>query len=157
MRRDGGTGRADRTDVQKAAMLFGIIFLVVGILGFIPGITSDYDQLTTFDDQGAKLLGIFGVNILENIAHLLFGIAGLALASTWAGAKNYFIWGGLIYVALWLYGLIIEEESSANFLGLNNPSNWLHLVLGLAMIAAGYLLSRRVVRDTATAGTGGTA
>ena len=151
MRADGGSARGDRTDVQRAAMLFGIVLLVVGVAGFIPGITTDYDQLTTFDDQGAKLLGIFGVNILENIAHLLFGIAGLALASSWAGAKNYFIWGGLIYVALWLYGLIIDEESSANFLGLNEPSNWLHLLLGVAMVAAGYLLSRRVAREGAGA------
>ena len=128
-------------------MLFGIIFLIVGVAGFIPGITSDYDRLTVFDDQGAKLLGIFGVNIIENIAHLLFGIAGLALARTWSGAKNYFIWGGLIYLALWLYGLIIEENSAANFMGLNNPAHWLHLVLGLAMVAAGYLLSRRVARE----------
>ena len=147
MRTDGGNGRADRTDVQKAAMLFGIIFLIVGIAGFIPGITQDYDRLTVFDDQGAKLLGIFGTNIIENIAHLLFGVAGLALARTWSGAKNYFIWGGLIYLALWLYGLIIEENSAANFMGLNNPSHWLHLLLGLAMVAAGYLLSRRVVRE----------
>ena len=151
MRTDGGNGRADRTDVQKAAMLFGIIFLIVGVAGFIPGITSDYDRLTVFDDQGAKLLGIFGVNIIENIAHILFGLAGLALARTWSGAKNYFIWGGLIYIALWLYGLVIEEDSVANFMGLNNEAHWLHLVLGIAMIAAGYLLSRRVVRDGSTA------
>ena len=147
MRTDGGNARADRTDVQKAAMVFGIIFLIVGVAGFIPGITSDYDRLTVFDDQGAKLLGIFGVNIIENIAHILFGLAGLALARTWSGAKNYFIWGGLIYVALWLYGLVIEEDSAANFMGLNNEAHWLHLVLGIAMIAAGYLLSRRVVRE----------
>ena len=147
MRTDGGNGRADRTDVQKAAMLFGIIFLIVGVAGFIPGITTDYDRLTVFDDVGAKLLGIFGVNIIENIAHLLYGIAGLALARTWSGAKNYFIWGGLIYVALWLYGLIIDLESAANFMGLNTAANWLHLVLGVAMVAAGYLLSRRVARE----------
>jgi Domain of unknown function (DUF4383) len=147
MRTDGGNGKPDRTDVQKAAALFGIIFLIVGVAGFIPGITTDYDRLTVFDDQGAKLLGIFGTNIIENIAHLLFGIAGVALARTWSGAKNYFIWGGLIYVALWLYGLIIEENSAANFMGLNNAANWLHLALGIAMLAAGYLLSRRVVRE----------
>ncbi|MBW3593154.1 MAG: DUF4383 domain-containing protein [Actinobacteria bacterium] len=152
MRADGVNDRStDRTDVQKAAMLFGIIFLIVGVAGFIPGITTDYDRLTVFDDQGAKLLGIFGTNIIENIAHLLFGIAGLALARTWSGAKNYFIWGGLIYVALWLYGLIIEENSAANFMGLNNAANWLHLVLGIAMLAAGYLLSRRVVREGGSA------
>jgi hypothetical protein len=151
MRTDGGNGRTDRTDVQKAAMLFGIIFLIVGVAGFIPGITTEYDRLTVFDDQGAELLGIFGVNIIENIAHILFGLAGLALARTWSGAKNYFIWGGLIYVALWLYGLIIDGDSAANFMGLNTPSNWLHLVLGITMLAAGYLLSRRVVREGSTA------
>ena len=146
MRREGG--KTDRTDIQKAAMLFGIIFLLVGIAGFIPGITQDYDQLTTFDDEGAKLLGIFGVNIIENIAHLLFGIAGLALASSWAGAKNYFVFGGAIYLALWLYGLIIpENDSAANFMGLNDPAHWLHFVLGVVMLAVGFLLSRRVARE----------
>ena len=157
MRREGGTTGGmfggDRTDVQKAAALFGIIFLLVGILGFIPGITSDYDRLTTFDDEGAKLLGIFGTNIIENIAHLAFGVAGLLLARSWSGAKNYFIWGGAIYLALWLYGMLIDENSSANFMGLNEAAHWLHLVLGVAMIAAGFLLSRRVVRDTAGATT----
>ena len=147
MRREGAT-RGDRTDVQRAAMLFGIIFLVVGVAGFIPGITSDYDQLTTFDDEGAKLLGIFGVNILENIVHLLYGVAGLAAAASWAASKNYFVWGGVIYLALWVYGLLIpEHESGWNFMGLNDASHWLHFVLGLAMVAIGYLLSRRVVAE----------
>ena len=144
MRREGGTGR-DRTDVQRAAFAFGIIFLLVGILGFIPGITADYDRLTTFDDVGAKLLGIFGTNILENIVHLLYGVAGLAAASSWAASKNYFIWGGVVYLVVWLYGLLIDLDSSTNFLGVNTPANWLHFLLGVVMIAAGYLLSRRVV------------
>ena len=148
MRREGARG--DRTDIQKAAMLFGIIFLIVGIAGFIPGITTDYDQLTTFDDEGAKLLGIVGINILENIVHLLFGVAGLAAASSWAASKNYFVWGGVIYLALWLYGLLIPESDSGwNFMGLNTASHWLHFLLGVAMLAIGYLLSRRVVADRA--------
>jgi hypothetical protein len=146
MRRAGGM-MADRTDIQKAAMLFGIVFLVVGIAGFIPGITTDYDRLTTFDDEGAKVLGLFGVNILENIAHLAFGVAGLALASSWAGSKNYFIWGGLIYLVLWIYGVVIDHSSSANFLGVNSAGDWLHFVIGVAMVAIGFLLSRRVARE----------
>ena len=148
MRREGG-GAREKTDIQRAALLFGIIFLAVGVLGFIPGITSDYDNLTVFDGVGAKLLGIFGVNILENVVHLLYGIAGLAAMSSWAASKNYFVWGGAIYVALWLYGLIIDETSSANFIGLNNAAHWLHLALGVAMIGVGFLLSRRVVADRA--------
>ncbi len=154
MRREGGA-RGDKTDIQRAAMLFGIIFLAVGILGFIPGITTDYDRLTTFDGVGAKLLGIFGVNILENIVHLLFGVAGLAAASSWAASKNYFIWGGVIYLALWLYGLLggSVEDSSANILGLNSASDWLHFVLGVTMVAIGFLLGRRVVASDRTATT----
>ncbi len=143
MRREGARG--DRTDIQKAAMLFGIVFLIVGVAGFIPGITTDYDRLTVFDDVGAKLLGIFGTNILENIVHLLYGVAGLAAAASWAASKNYFIWGGAVYLVVWLYGLVIDLESSANFLGVNTAANWLHFLLGVVMIAAGYLLSRRVV------------
>jgi hypothetical protein len=147
MRREGGT--RERSDIQRAALLFGIIFLAVGVLGFIPGITTDYDNLTVFDGVGAKLLGIFGVNILENVVHLLYGVAGLAAASSWAMSKNYFIWGGAIYVALWLYGLVIDETSSANFIGVNMAAHWLHLALGVTMIAVGYLLSRRVTADRA--------
>ena len=153
MRRDGG-GTTDRTDIQKAALAFGIVFLIVGIAGFIPGITTNYDELTTFNDEGAKIFGIFGTNILENIAHLAFGVAGLALARSWAGSKNYFIWGGAIYLALWLYGLIIpESDSAANFMGLNDAAHWLHFALGVAMVAIGYLLSRRVTREAGAATT----
>ena len=141
MRRDGGT--RERTDIQRAALLFGVVFLLVTILGFIPGITTDYDRLTTFDDVGAKLLGIFGVNILENIVHLLYAIAGFAAAASFVASRNYFIWGGAVYLVVWLYGLLIDLDSSANFLGVNTAANWLHFLLGLVMLGVGFLLGRR--------------
>ncbi|MDQ4082000.1 MAG: DUF4383 domain-containing protein, partial [Actinomycetota bacterium] len=134
MRREGGFA-SGRTDIERAAQLFGIIFLAVGVLGFIPGITTDYGRLDVFDDVGAKLLGVFGVNILENLVHLLYGVAGLAAGRrSWSAAKNYFIGGGAIYLALWLYGLVIDEQSAANFFGLNMAAHWLHFILGLAMV-----------------------
>jgi hypothetical protein len=147
MRTDGFL--RERTDIQRAALLFGVVFLLVTLVGFIPGITTDYDDLTRFDGEGAKIFGIFGTNILENIVHLLYGVAGLAAASSWAASKTYFIWGGAIYLVVWLYGLLggSDEDSSANFLGLNSAADWLHFVLGVTMIAVGFLLSRRVVED----------
>ena len=149
-RTTGRTGTARRSPVQAASLIVGAMFVVVGVAGFIPGITTDYDQLTTFDDEGAKLLGIFGTNILENVVHLLFGVAGLAAASSWAASKNYFVWGGVIYLAVWLYGLLIPERDSGwNFMGLNDAAHWLHFVLGVTLIAVGYLLSRRVVANRA--------
>jgi Domain of unknown function (DUF4383) len=136
-----------RTDIQRAAALFGIIFLIVGIAGFIPGITTDYDELTAFDHEGAKELGFIGVNILENIVHLLYGVVGLAAVSSWAASKNYFVWGGVLYLAIWIYGLIIDKDTSANFIGVNTAADWVHFILGVTMIAVGFLLSRRVVAD----------
>src|SRR5687768_10490330 len=105
----------DRTPVQTMAMLVGIVFLLVGVLGFIPGITSNFSDITFAGDESeAKLLGIFQTSILHNLVHILFGIAGLALARTWEGARTFLIGGGVIYLVLWLYGLIVDKESGAN-------------------------------------------
>jgi arginine exporter protein ArgO len=83
--------------------------------------------------------------------HALYAVAGLVAASSWAASKNYFIWGGAVYLVVWIYGLVIDESGSANILGVNNAADWLHFVLGITMIAIGYLLSRRVVADRTAA------
>jgi hypothetical protein len=120
------------------------VFLLVGVLGFIPGITTDYDTLSFAGHHSdAALLGIFNVSILHNIVHLLFGIAGLTLARQATTARLFLIGGGAIYLALWLYGLVIDHNSAANFVPVNNADNWLHLALALAMIALGITLGRR--------------
>ncbi|WP_197415572.1 DUF4383 domain-containing protein [Mycobacterium sp. IS-1590] len=132
--------------VQKAALAVGATFLLVGILGFIPGITTNYDSMTfAGHHSGAMLLGIFNVSILHNIVHLLFGVAGVLMARTFDAARIYLIGGGIIYLLLFVYGLVIDHDSAANFVPLNTADNWLHLVLGAAMIALGVLLSRRVI------------
>ena len=138
-----------RTVLQQAAALFGVVFLVVGIAGFIPGITTDYDKLTVFGEEGANLLGIFGINILENVVHLLYGVAGLALARSWDGARTYFIGGGVIYLLVWVYGIVIDLESGANILGVNTAANWLHFLLGAAMVGLGLALGRGPARERA--------
>ncbi len=132
------------TPVQTAAVLVGAVFLLVGVLGFIPGITTDYDSLEAAGHEShAKLLGIFQVSVLHNIVHLLFGAAGLALARTAATARAFLIGGGVVYLVLWLYGLLIDKTSQANFVPLNTADDWLHFVLGLGMIALGVVLGRR--------------
>ncbi len=72
-----------------------------------------------------------------------FGIAGLAMARTVSGARLYLIGGGAVYLVLWLYGLVIDHDSAANFVPVNGPDNWLHLFLGLGMIALGLITTRR--------------
>ena len=141
---DSATARTDRTAVQKAALAVGIVFLAVGVLGFIPGITTNYSALAIYSHHSdALLLGIFQVSILHNIVHLLFGIAGLVLARTVSGARNYLVWGGVIYLVLFVYGLIVGQRSAANFVPVNTADDFLHLVLGVGMIALGLALTRR--------------
>lgn len=69
----------DRSPIQSVALAVGVVFLLVGILGFIPGITSNYDDLK-FAGQGsdARLLGLFDTSVLHNVVHLLFGVANWA-------------------------------------------------------------------------------
>jgi hypothetical protein len=136
-------GTTARTPVQIAAAVVGAVFLLVGVLGFIPGVTSNYDQLAAAGHgSGALLLGVFAVSVLHNIVHLLFGVAGLAMARTPAGARNFLIWGGVVYLVLWLYGLLIDHGSAANFVPVNSADNWLHLALGVAMVGLGVALTR---------------
>lgn len=133
-----------RTPVQLAALLFGAAFLLVGIAGFIPGITSDMGSMEFAGHESeAMLLGIFQVSILHNIVHLLYGVAGLALARTAGSARAYLLVGGVVYLGLWVYGLLIDKESTANFVPLNDADDWLHLGLGVAMVALSFLPGRR--------------
>ncbi|MFI7600150.1 DUF4383 domain-containing protein [Actinoplanes sp. NPDC049681] len=136
-----------RTLVQTAALAVAAVFALVGILGFIPGITTDYGAMTFAGHHSdAKLLGVFQVSILHNIVHLLFGAVGFALARTVSGARAYLIGGGAIYLVLWLYGLVVGQDSAANFVPLNTADDWLHLLLGLGMIALGFLTTRNTAR-----------
>jgi hypothetical protein len=125
-------------------MVVAAVFLLVGILGFVPGATTDYDMMKfAGPDSTAMLLGVFCVSILHNIVHLLFGVVGFVMARSVPGAINYLIGGGVVYAVLWLYGLIIDFDSSANFVPLNTADNWLHLFLAIGMIGLGVALRRR--------------
>jgi hypothetical protein len=118
----------------------GIVFLLVGIAGFIPGLTTDlYDGLEFAGDDGtSQLLGIFQVSVLHNIVHGLFGLAGLALAATASGARTYLIGGGAIYLGLFLLGIV----GGGDWIPSNTADNWLHLLLGAGMIGLGVLTTR---------------
>ena len=128
--------------VQGAAVLVGAAFLVIGVMGFIPGLTTHYDLLQwAGHHSGAKLFGVFAVSGLHNFVHLAFGVLGLLMARTYAKARAFFLIGGLAYLGLWMYGLLIDHASPANFVPLNSADNWLHFGLGVGMLLLGVTLA----------------
>ncbi len=133
----GGSAAGGRSLLQIFSAVVGLAFLLAGVGGFIPGITSNYDDLSLFGtDSNAELLGLFRVSILHNIVHLLFAI-GLLAAARASWSKLFLIGGGVGYLGVFAYGLIVDHDSDANFLPLNDADNFLHLGLALGMIVLG--------------------
>ncbi|MEV6694276.1 DUF4383 domain-containing protein [Micromonospora sp. NPDC051196] len=149
MAHQAGRGRPGRSRVQLAALAVAGLFLILGVAGFIPGITTGWGDMTfAGHHSGAKLFGVFQVSILHNLLHLGFGLIGLVLARRLAGARIFLAAGGAVYLALWLYGWATEDDSTANFIPVNGADDFLHLGLGFGMLALGLLLSNNI-------GTGG--
>jgi membrane-bound ClpP family serine protease len=149
-RDDARTSSYATTAIQKAAPIVGIVFLLVGVAGFIPGLTHGTDHLEAAGaDSEAMLLGIFQVSVLHNIVHLLFGVAGLGVAARAAASRHYLIWGGVVYAVLWIYGLFAVGMPDLNVVPVSTADNWLHLGLAVGTIALGLLVgrSRRYARE----------
>src|SRR5215217_3783372 len=91
---------------QILALVFGAVYLLVGIVGFF---------VTGFDDFAGngqhEMLLIFMINPLHNIVHIVIGVAGLLLARTLAGARTYGWLLAVGYAAAFVYGLIAVGES----------------------------------------------
>jgi hypothetical protein len=136
--------RTGSTWTQKGALLFGVVFLIVGIAGFIPGLTMDMGSMSMAGHGSmALLLGLFQVSVLHNIVHLLFGIVGLIAARSASGARLYLVVGGIVYAVLFVYGLFTAGMADpANFVPLNSADNVLHAFLAVAMIVLGFVLPR---------------
>jgi Domain of unknown function (DUF4383) len=141
MRLNQAEGMREHAPNQTAAAVVGIVFVLVGILGFVPGVTTHYGDLSfAGHDSGAKLLGTFQVSVLHNLFHLLFGIVGLVLARTAEGADTFLTGGGIVYLALWVTGAV----GSAGWLPANTADNWLHFLLGIGLLGVGFATGRRV-------------
>lgn len=133
----------ESSTIQKAARAVGIVFLLVGILGFIPGITDNAPGSFAGENSDGSLFGVFQTSILHNLVHLLFGIAGIALSRTWEGSRNFLIGGGAVYLALWVVGLL----GAMDWLPADDTDDWLHLALGGGMVALGVALRGRRERE----------
>ncbi|GAC1348607.1 MAG: hypothetical protein NVS4B7_18010 [Ktedonobacteraceae bacterium] len=143
------------TTNRIVALAIGIVMVIIGIIGFfIPAENSTGVQ---------SLLGIFDVDLVHNLIHLLTGVLGIAAAFTgWSRTFNRTF--GVIYIVLGLVGLIPAlyfpsgsfGHDNGLFLGLthlNAGDHILHLVVGLAAAAVGFAVHDDVVGAGRTAGS----
>lgn len=129
--------RGSRSIGQLFAAVFGLSFLLAGVGGFIPGVTQDLDGLSLYGiDSTAELLGLFRVSIVHNIVHVLFGV-GLLAAARASWSKVYLLGGALAYGVVLAYGLVVDQESEANLLPINDADNLLHIALTAGLLVAG--------------------
>ena len=125
-----------RTLARTLAFSFGVAFVVVGILGFVPGATANYDDLKfSGHESDAELFGLFQVSVLHNVVHLLFGV-GILAARRHRSALQYLLVAGTLYAVLFVYGLLAGERGSENFIPTNNGDDVLHAALALALLGS---------------------
>ena len=119
-------------NTRTFAMIFGIVFLAVGLAGFVPGLVQplhpDHPQV---NPEGGLLLGLFAVNALHNAVHVLFGLWGLAASRSLGGAVTYFRSVALIYAVLTVAGLIPGLDTLFGLVPLYQNDVWLHALLAL--------------------------
>ena len=129
-----------RTAAQWAALIFGIVFIAVALLGFVSGgMTMESDPA-----RAPHLIGMFPVNLLHNVVHLAFGIWGIAAARTHASARGYCVGAGAIYAVLAVLGWLSPNGFGLVPLGGNDIG--LHAVLAIALLAVGLTARRDAVR-----------
>lgn len=112
--------------IQKLAWVFGIVLLLIGVLGFVPGITTDN-----------LLLGIFHVDMLHSIIHIVSGLAALAAAWGMYSTRLYFQVFGVIYALVTILGFV-QGDSVLGLFGVNMADNVLHLVIAVVALWAGF-------------------
>jgi hypothetical protein len=137
--------------VRTFALVFGIIYLLVGILGFIPGLythTTDMPHPSVENGHG-YLMGMFPINILHNIVHLIIGLWGLLASRSVGGARLYAKVLAIAYGLLAILGLIPATNMTFGLIPIHGNDVWLHALSALIAAYFGF-----VARDDGTPARG---
>jgi hypothetical protein len=130
------------TTAQRLSQVFGWAFIVIGVAGFAAtGMSMDPNVETA-----PRLLGMFPVNVVHNIVHLLFGLWGVLAARSYGGARSYLYGAGVIYLVLAAAGYV--APNGFGLVPLGGPDIGLHLFLGLALLLSAFATARRPTHAT---------
>lgn len=122
---------------QRIAQIFGWAFIAVGLLGFAAtGSSMDPSHLTA-----PRLFGLFPVNVVHNIVHLVFGVWGILGARSVGAARSYLLGAGLVYLVLAALGFVAPNGLGLVPIGGNDIG--LHVFLGLGLLLSGMITAPR--------------
>jgi Domain of unknown function (DUF4383) len=134
------------------ALIYGIVFLLVGIAGFIPGLVTPLEagpDLAVSAFSG-HVFGLFPVNLLHNLVHIAFGIGGLVAYRDFPSARLYARVVAIAYAVLTVMGLIPGLNTLFGLVPLYGHDIWLHAVLAIIAAYFGFMARPAEERVTAT-------
>ena len=114
-------------------LIFGVVYVLVGVMGFIPGVRTGTDPFGEGD-----LLGIFPVNLLHSVVHLIIGVALLYGSTSTAAAVSVARGVGVVFLLIGILGFVSPDTFGLMPIGGNDI--WLHLASGAVLLVVGFLL-----------------
>jgi len=132
----------DLTTLRRFAAIYGIVFLLAGIAGFVPGITQPHSHPDVMLTAGlGALFGLFAVNVLHNLVHLVFGVWGLVAMKSDSASRLYARSVAIIYGVFTLMGLVsaMSLHTAFGFVPLYGHDIWLHALLGAVAAYFGFM------------------
>ena len=137
------------------SLVLGIIFLLIGIAGFVPGLLQTPEPAADVEvtQSFGRLMGLFPVNALHNVVHIIFGIWGIAAYRSYTGARGYSRAVAIIYAVLAVMGIIPGLNTTFGLIPLYGHDIWLHAVIAIAAAYFGFVASDREVGHSTTTTT----
>ncbi|RPJ47457.1 MAG: DUF4383 domain-containing protein [Chloroflexi bacterium] len=119
------------------ALIFGIVYTLIGLMGLIPGLLTGPTTPLAVDILHGNLLGIFPVNIIHTLVHLIFGIWGILAYRSFDSARVFSRTAGVTFILLAIFGLIPGLNTLFGLAPLHGSDVWLHLVSGVVALYFG--------------------
>ena len=129
-------------NTRTFALIWGIVFLVVVASGFIPGMLQPPaagDPPLAVDAMHGRALGLFPVNILHNLVHLIFGLWGVIAYRSLGAAKTYARVVAVVYAVFAVMGLVPGLNTTFGLVPLHGNDVWLHILLAAPAAYFGFV------------------
>jgi hypothetical protein len=142
-------------DTRRFAMILGVVFVLVGVLAFIPGVNRPdpvgAPDLTVTGPGHGYLLGLFHVNVLHNLVHVIFGILGIVMARNAVNAVLYCRIVAVAYGLLTIMGIVPGLNTTFGLIPIHGADVLLHAFIAIAATYYGFVHRLDVTAPSTTA------